>query len=62
MSIIYVGTLFKIEKFELRQNIANVDKNWLRDSDDSNQTQVLQMLTVQEYLLHTLVSQLPAPV
>jgi hypothetical protein len=62
VGIINVWTLFKVEKSELWQNVADVHKNRLSDSNHSNETKDFQMLTVKENLFDTLVSQLPAPV
>ena len=62
MGVINVGALFKVEKFELGQDVANVDKNCLADTNNSDETEDLQMRAVQQHFVHTLVSQLPAPV
>jgi len=62
MCIVNVWTLLEIEKFEFWKLTSDVGQDRFRDPDDSDQTEDLQTMAIEDHVFHTLVCQLPAPV
>jgi hypothetical protein len=62
MFIVNVWTLHEVEKFEFWKLTSDVGQDRSRDLDDSDQTEDLQTMAIEDHVLYTLVCQLPAPV